>query len=74
MFKKIFNKKSKEDIFFEKVIKSYKRNDKVDDHILEMFKNETRETINLRFSKAIEQLKKKINSTYKKPSRSWVLF
>lgn len=58
MFKKIFNKKSKEDIFFEKVIKRYKINDKVDDHILEMFKNETRETINLRFSKAIEQLKK----------------
>lgn len=58
MFKKIFNKKSKEDIFFEKVIKRYKINDKVDDHILEMFKNETRETINLRFSKAIQQLKK----------------
>ena len=53
MFKNFFNKKSKEDIFFEKVIKRYKRNDKIDDHILEMFKNETRETINLRFSKAI---------------------
>lgn len=58
MFNNIFkkNKKNADDVFFEKVMDRYRKNEKVDDYILDMFKNENKETLNKRYNKAIQQV------------------
>jgi len=58
MFNNLFkkNKKNADDAFFEKVMDRYRKNEKVDDYILDMYKNESKETLNKRYSKAIKQV------------------
>lgn len=56
LFKKL--KKDAEQVFFERVMKRYRYNKETEPFIKEMFKNETRETLNARFAKAIEEVQK----------------
>lgn len=51
-------KKDPEEIFFQRVMKRYHSNKENEPFITEMFKNENRETLNARFSKAIEEVQK----------------
>lgn len=51
-------KKDPEQVFFERVMKRYHSNKEVEPFIKKMFNNETRETLNARFTKAIEEVKK----------------
>lgn len=62
MFNKLFNKNKEnaDDVFFEKVMERYRKNEKVDDYILDMFKNENKETLNNRYTKAIKHVEKEV--------------
>lgn len=51
-------KKDPEQVFFERVIKRYHSNKETESFIKEMFKNETRDTLNARFAKASEEVEK----------------
>ncbi len=70
MFNKIFKKNSikEDDLFFEKVMDRYKKNEKVDQYIVDMFKNETKDSLNKRFNTAIKNVEKEneYNCLFKK--------